>query len=244
MKNIKLLIEYNGTRYHGWQSQINAIAIQDVITEAIRKLTGEEINLIGSSRTDVGVHAFGQVANFHTESTIPSKKFSYALNSLLPSDIVIKSSEEVSEDFHSRFCAKGKSYNYQIYNSPFPPALLKNRAWHVILPLNLGLMQKAAGSLIGEHDFSAFRASGSSVKSSVRTIISVNISSIEELITIRVEGNGFLYNMVRIIAGTLVAVGSGKIETSDMEVILCNKDRKKAGATAPPHGLYLVHINY
>ncbi len=244
MRNIKLLIEYEGTKYHGWQSQINALAIQDVIRNALKKLTGEDINLTGSSRTDVGVHAFGQVANFTTESSIPADKFSHALNAVLPGDIVIKGSEETDMDFHSRYNSKGKKYRYLIHNSIYPSALLRNRAFHVKYDLDVDIMDKASKYFIGEHDFSAFKSTGSSVKSSVRTIIEATVSKSGDIIEFEIAGNGFLYNMVRIITGTLVEVGIGKLKAEDIEGIIKSKDRRQAGKTAPAHGLYLVEVYY
>lgn len=244
MRNIKLLIEYEGTKYHGWQSQINALAIQDVIRNALKKLTDEDVNLTGSSRTDVGVHAFGQVANFLTESSIPADKFSHALNAVLPGDIVIKGSEEVDKDFHSRYNSKGKKYRYLIHNSIYPSALLRNRAFHVKYDLDADLMDKASKYFIGEHDFSAFKSTGSSVKSSERTITEATVSKSEDIIEFEIAGNGFLYNMVRIITGTLIDVGVGKIAPDDITAIIDSKDRKQAGKTAPAHGLYLVEVYY
>jgi tRNA pseudouridine38-40 synthase len=244
MRNVKLIIEYDGTNYHGWQSQINALTVQDVIQEAIKKLTGEQCSLIGSSRTDVGVHAMGQVANFHNTSTIPPERFSYALNSVLPDDIVIRKSEEVDTNFHSRYCAKGKKYRYLIYNCTQPSALMRNRAYHVPCKLDLQLMQQAALHFLGKHDFSSFRASGSSVKTSERTIHHVSVKKDENLISFEISGDGFLYNMVRIIAGTLVEVGRGRIAPDDIPSIICSRNRSKAGKTAPPQGLYLVEVYY
>lgn len=244
MRNIKLTIEYDGTNYHGWQSQINAVAIQDVIEDAIKKLTGEACKLTGSSRTDVGVHALGQVANFFTNSNIPSDRFSYALNSVLPEDIVIKWSEEVDKDFHSRYSSKGKKYVYCINNSRFPSALFRKRTFYVARELNINLMKEAAVFLIGKHDFSAFRASGSSVKSSVRTIHSIEIFKKDESIDIVVAGDGFLYNMVRIISGTLIEIGFGKRTAGEMLQIIEGRDRNKAGKTAPAQGLYLLEVYY
>ncbi|MCR4436228.1 MAG: tRNA pseudouridine(38-40) synthase TruA [Clostridiales bacterium] len=265
MRNIKLTIEYDGTSYHGWQSQINALAVQDVIKKAIKKLTGEDCNLIGSSRTDTGVHAIGQCANFFTASSIPPDKFSYALNNLLPEDIVIRHSEEVSKDFHARFSAKGKKYRYLIHNSVFPSALMRNRAYHVHYPLDLDSMKKAAGYFLGKHDFSAFKASGGSEKTCERTIYgaSLNIDKgtvllsaegrqknrplvypHDAMIEFEITGNGFLYNMVRIIVGTLVYVGIGKIRAEDIPDIIESRDRTRAGITAPAQGLYLVEVYY
>ncbi len=244
MRNIKLTIEYDGTRYHGWQIQDNAETIQGVLKRAIKGLTGEETNLMGCSRTDVGVHALGQIANFLTASTIPSDRFSYALNRMLPQDIVINASEEVSPDFHSRFMAKGKTYKYLIYNSQFPSAILRNRAYHVSHNMDLGLMRQAVEHIKGRHDFSAFRASGSDTKTSVRTITALSLEQEGDTITMVISGDGFLYNMVRIIAGTLIEVGAGRLEPDDMQAIIAGKDRKKAGRTAPAHGLYLMKIFY
>lgn len=257
MRNIKLVIEYDGTNYHGWQSQTNALTVQQVIERAIQKLTGEECRLVGSGRTDVGVHALGQVANFHTGSRIPADRFACALNSVLPDDIVIRHSEEVDSDFHSRYSAKGKKYRYLIYNSKYPSALLRNRACHVQYPLDFGLMKEAASYFLGTHDFSAFRASGSSTKTSVRTITHVLFREKDcgsfpggdapffgRLFEFEVAGDGFLYNMVRIMAGTLIEVGAGKIAPGSIPEIIESRDRKRAGKTAPAHGLYLVEVYY
>jgi tRNA pseudouridine38-40 synthase len=244
MRNIKLTIEYDGTAYHGWQSQINAATVQDVVTEAVRNLTGENCSLTGSSRTDTGVHAYGQVCNFFTEAAIPADKFAFALNTILPDDIVILSSEEVSPEFHSRFSTKGKKYQYLVYNSTFPSALLRHRAYHVFYPLDVGKMKKAAGHLIGTHDFIAFSAAGGSVKTTVRTIMQADVVRNGELIEFSVVGDGFLYNMVRILAGTLVEVGYGKISPDAVPGIIEERNRKKAGRTAPAHGLYLVEVYY
>lgn len=244
MKNIKLTIEYEGTRYHGWQIQENAITVQEVLRRAIHGLTGTNANLIGCSRTDVGVHALGQVANFATEANIPPDRFSYALNRMLPEDIVVKKSEEAGMDFHARFCSKGKTYRYLFYNSQFPSALLRHRAYHVSYKLDVEAMREAAGSIIGKQDFSAFRASGSDAKTSVRTITGLTLSERENVIAMTITGDGFLYNMVRIIAGTLAEVGAGKLQAGDMADIIASRDRKNAGRTAPSHGLYLVEIYY
>lgn len=255
MRNIKLTIEYDGTNYHGWQSQTNAVTVQYVVKRAIESLTGEDCDLVGSSRTDVGVHALGQVANFHTNSGIPGEKFAYALNNLLPEDIVIRESEDVSPDFHARFSSKGKKYRYLIYNSRKPSALLRNRAALVHLPLDIEAMQKALPYFLGRHDFSAFRASGSDTKTSERTITGISISENSnalpgpcskdsKLIELEVSGDGFLYNMVRIIAGTLIYVGNGKIKYDDIPAIIESRDRRRAGQTAPAHGLYLVEVYF
>ncbi len=256
MRNIKLTIEYDGTGYHGWQSQINAVAVQDVITSGLKKLTGEAVSLSGASRTDTGVHAFGQVANFFTASRIPADKFAFALNSMLPKDIVIRSSEEVGEDFHSRFSSTGKSYRYLFYNSAFPSALERHRAFHVLYPLDRAAMEEGAKYFLGTHDFRAFMATGSSVKTTVRTINDISVRQLAgqwegsrlqqpgAMLSMEIAGDGFLYNMVRIIAGTLVQVGAGKIKPEDVPGIIEAGDRKKAGKTAPAHGLYLLEVYY
>ncbi len=249
MKNIKLIIEYDGTNYHGWQSQKNSVTICDIIKETIDKLTGEKCNLIGSSRTDAGVHAFGQVACFMTNSTKPPAKFAAAINGALPEDIIIKESEEVDVKFHARYSACGKKYKYVIYNAPKNSAILRNRAYHVNQTLNFEEMKKAAMYFRGKHDFSAFKSTGGSTKTSVRTIFNTELSFSEynsngNLIEFEIEGDGFLYNMVRIIAGTLVDVGLGKISSNDISDIILSKNRKKAGKTLPAQGLYLVEVYY
>lgn len=244
MRNIKLTIEYDGTAYHGWQSQVNATAVQDVVTSAVNNLTGENCSITGSSRTDTGVHALGQVCNFHTGSAIPADKFAYALNAILPEDIVIRKSEEVSDDFHARFSTKGKKYRYLFYNSIFPSALLRHRACHVYYPLDMEEMCKAAAYFMGTHDFAAFSAAGGSVKTTVRTITEAVVVKDGELVDFTVAGDGFLYNMVRIIAGTLIEVGFGRIKADGIPGIINSCDRRKAGRTAPAQGLYLVEVYY
>jgi tRNA pseudouridine38-40 synthase len=230
--------------YNGWQSQNNAVAIQDIVKNAVSRLTGEEVKLIGASRTDAGVHAYGQTANFHTASAIPADKFSFALNALLPEDIVIRRSEEVSPDFHARFSAKGKRYRYLIFNSRHPSALMRHRAYHVFYPLNIEHMRNAAEKILGTHDFSAFRASGSDTKTSVRTMTHVSVERQDEVIAFEIAGDGFLYNMVRIITGTLVEIGAGRLPADCMDEIIQEGNRVKAGRTAPPQGLYLVEVLY
>ena len=243
-RNIKLTIEYDGTSYHGWQSQSNSITVQDIIISAIEKLTAEKCTLLGSSRTDTGVHAIAQIANFKTDSNIPAEKFSLALNSILPKDIVIRQSEEVDLNFHARYSSKGKKYKYLIFNSKFPSALLRDRAYNLKSKLDVDLMQKAANYFIGTHDFAGFCSTGSSVKTTVRTIHDINVKKLGEQIELEISGDGFLYNMVRIIAGTLVQVGLGKIKADEIPSIISSKDRKKAGKTAPAVGLYLVEVYY
>ncbi len=243
-RNIKLIIEYDGTNYNGWQSQMNGTAIQDIVEGALFQLTGEKVKLTGSGRTDSGVHAYGQVANFFSTSSIPAEKFSFALNTILPKDIIIKKSLEVGSEFHARFSAKGKKYRYLIYNSTHPSALLRNRTFHVFYNLNIAAMKEASSHFIGTYNFEGFMAKGSQVKNTVRTIWETSLEKRDEIIQIEITGDGFLYNMVRIIVGTLIDVGIGRIKTQDISNIIRSCDRKLAGRTAPPQGLYLVEVYY
>lgn len=244
MRNIKLTIQYDGTAYHGWQMQKNAPTVQEMLGRAIMELTGSKPVLTGCSRTDAGVHAESFCCNFKSETTIPAERFPLALNTFLPADIVCLNAEDVSKEFNARFSAKGKKYTYYIQNSRFPDVFRKNYAWHFPYKINLDNMKKAAEAFIGEHDFIGFAASGFTVKTTVRTIYSLEISKNEDLIKISVTGNGFLYNMVRIIAGTLCFAGCGKINPDDMADIISSKDRKRAGITAPPQGLFLTEVYY
>ena len=244
MRNIKLTIEYDGKEFNGWQKQPNKLNIQGNIEKVLSDITKEDIEIIGSGRTDAGVHALGQVANFKTNSTIPIEKFAIAINSRLKKSIVIKKAEEVPERFHSRYNCKKKTYRYVINNSETGSAIYRNLEYNIKQPLNLEKMQDASRYFVGEHDFSAFKASGTSSKSSVRTIYSAKVTKEGERIFIELTGNGFLYNMVRIIAGTLVEVGLGKIKPEEITEIIDSKDRQKAGKTLPPYGLYLVEVNY
>ncbi len=243
-RNIKLVIEYDGTGYHGWQSQINAVSIQDTLEQAITKVMCHPVILIGAGRTDAGVHAFGQAANFFTSSKIPTEKIPYALNSALPDDIVVREAHIVSQEFHSRYSAKGKKYRYIINNSTFPSALERNRGYYCPYKLNTGLMEEALHLFRGEHDFKGFMAAGRPVKDTIRNIYEANLWQNNNRIVIEVSGNGFLYNMVRIIVGTLIDVGRSKLSIIDVERILKEGDRSKAGKTVPPQGLYLVEVYY
>ena len=244
MVNIKLIIEYEGTNYCGWQKQKNANSIQEEIEKAIWKITGDKVNLIGSGRTDRKVHARGQVANFVTKSKIPPDRFKYALNSKLPVDIRIIDSKLVDEKFHSRYDAIGKRYQYIILNRPIISPLYRNFSYHVPYPLNHRAMEEASKFFIGTHDFFSFMAANSSIKNTVRTINHISLDKRDELIFFNIEGNGFLYNMVRIIMGTLVEVGGGRLEQDNILQIINSKDRKLAGHTAPPEGLYLEKVYY
>lgn len=244
MRNIKLTIEYDGKDFNGWQKQPNKLNIQGEIERAIYNITKEEVDLIGSGRTDAGVHAFGQIANFKTNSNISIEKMAIAINSQLKNSIVVKKAEEVDERFHSRYNAKRKTYRYVINNTEYGSAIYRNLEYHFPIKLNVEKMQEAAKYFEGEHDFKAFKSSGTSGRNSVRTIYKAEVKTDGERILIELTGNGFLYNMVRIISGTLLDVGLGKIEPSEIEDIINSKDRTKAGKTLPAHGLYLVKVNY
>lgn len=244
MKNIKLTIEYEGTNYSGWQIQENAITIQEKIEEALEKLIGDKVKLIGSGRTDGRVHALGQVANFLTNSNIPGDRYKYALKQLLPEDITIIDSEEVDINFHARFDAIKKRYKYLIYNGEMPRALYRNFSYHVPYDIDIKKMIEASKYFYGTHDFAAFMATNSDVNTTVRTIYNISIVKKEDLIEITIEGNSFLRNMVRIIVGTLLFVGLGKIEVADIPQIIKEGKREKAGPTAPPQGLYLEKVFY
>ena len=244
MRRIHLIVEYDGTAYAGWQRQANAMTVQEKLERAIRKLTGEELCVSGASRTDAGVHALGQSAHFDTESRIPADKFSFALNTMLPPDIRVTRSEEVPLEFHARFSTRGKRYRYLFHAAPHAGALTRNTHAHVIYPLNVEKMQIEAQDLVGTHDFAAFAASGSVVKDTVRTIYRAEVAASGSEIQLIVEGSGFLYNMVRIIAGTLIGVGSGKLEPGAFRRAMASGDRLDLGITAPAHGLTLMEVFY
>lgn len=244
MKNIKLILQYDGTAYHGWQTQENSVTVQQTVEDAIKKLTGVRPKLCGCGRTDTGVHARKYICNFKTEAKIPCDKLPYAINTYLPPDIVCIGAEEVSPDFDSRKSAVGKTYTYVINNSLYNNVFFNNRAWHYRYSLNIEKMKKASKYFLGTHDFLGFAASGFTVKTTIRTIHSIEISKKDDIIEISVTGNGFLYNMVRIIAGTLVFVGNGKINPDDIPYIIASRDRKRAGITAPACGLYLTEVYY
>ncbi|MCD8180986.1 MAG: tRNA pseudouridine(38-40) synthase TruA [Firmicutes bacterium] len=244
MMNIKLKLQYDGTAYHGWQIQKNAVTVQETVRNAVEKITGEKINLIGCGRTDTGVHAEGYVCNFHTQSRIPCEKYPYALNACLPDDIVCFGAEEVEDDFHANKSAVKKRYVYKILNREFSDAVMHRYAWHYKYPVDIDKMRAAAKAFEGEHDFVGFASSGFSVKTTVREIYSLDVSRDGDIITVDVTGNGFLYNMVRIITGTLVFAGTGRINPDDMREIIESKDRSRAGITAPPQGLCLKEVYY
>lgn len=285
MKRVMLTVAYDGTNYHGWQIQQNGVTIEGVLNRCLSELLGEEIQVSGSSRTDSGVHAMGNLAVFDTNSPIPAEKMSYALNQRLPEDIRIQKSEEVEADFHPRFCSTRKTYEYRIYNAPFPMPTKRLYSHFTYVPLDVDRMKAAAKFMVGEHDFKSFCSAEAQVESTVRMVDSVEVmkvgSGVETgrsigaagnersivnsgmvgsgrcigetsatgnekgcEIVIRVSGRGFLYNMVRIMAGTLMEVGRGHIEPEDVEAILLAKDRQKAGPTAPACGLTLVGYEF
>lgn len=243
MRNLKLTIQYDGIKYCGWQKQPNSSGIQGTIEYAIYEITKEKVNIIGSGRTDAGVHALGQVANFKINSNIPAARIPDALNAKLPKDISIIDCQEVSDDFHSRYSATGKIYRYLIYNKPYRSPLYKDISYHVRYDLDIQKMRVEAQSLLGTHEFKGFMSSGSSVKDTVRTIHNISIEESGDLIVLEVEGNGFLYNMVRILVGTLVDIGRGRID-KPLEEIIASQDRGEAGHTAPAHGLFLKKVHY
>ena len=277
MKRIKLTVAYDGTNYCGWQIQPNGMTIESELDNAIGQLTGEKIHVIGASRTDAGVSAYGNVAVFDTESTIPGDKFAYALNRYMPDDVSIVDSCEVEPSFHPRHCNTKKTYEYKILCSKFPVPQLRNSVWHVPYKLDIEKMRQAASYLTGEHDFKSFACVRTDAETTVRTIYSLEVeeralfgevdsyaimndscvgkshmnqvyiqSPVKEAVmyTIRVRGNGFLYNMVRIIAGTLMQVGRGQLTPEQVKVMLDSMDRTVAGQTAPPQGLTLMGIEY
>ena len=244
LRRIALRVAYDGTAYAGWQRQINAVAVQQVLEEALEALTGASTAVTGASRTDAGVHALGQVAHFDTLSRIPAEKFAFALNTHLPHDIRVVGSRAGAPAFHARFGATGKRYRYQIHNHRHAPALERNFRWHVPLTLDLDRMRSEARTMLGTHDFAAFAASGSCAKDTVRTVTALSIEQADELVTLFVEGNGFLYNMVRILAGTLADVGCGRIPEGAIARALESKDRLALGQTAPAQGLTLLRVWY
>lgn len=244
MKRVKLVVAYDGTNYHGWQVQDNGITIEEVLNRTISELVQEDIKVIGVSRTDAGVHACGNVAVFDTESRIPGDKFSFALNQRLPEDIRIQESCEVDADFHPRYADTVKTYEYNILNRRFELPSKRLYAAFCYYPMDIERMNQAAAYLVGEHDFKSFCSAGAQVQTTVRTIYAVNVTKEDDMVHIRITGNGFLYNMVRIIAGTLMQVGTGLMEPEQVKEILEARDRSKAGPTAVAKGLTLVEIRY
>jgi len=245
IRNFKMVVEYDGSAYRGWQRQKNDLSIQQVLEEAIKKITGQKVSVIGSGRTDAGVHALNQVASFRCATKLPVNSIYRGVNSVLPEDIVVKEMEEVPFEFHAQRDVKSKIYVYKICNQKLRPALGRNYSWFVRFDLDLAKMRQAAKALIGTHDFSCFCATGTDVQDRVRTIKNIEIKNGQEgNIEIIVEAKGFLKYMVRNIIGTLVEVGRGKREPEEMKKIIDSRDRKIAGATAPAHGLFLMEVIY
>lgn len=240
MKRVLLVVAYDGTAYHGFQKQDNAGSIEEELNKALFYLTGEEIEVIGASRTDSGVHALGNLAVFDTESPIPGEKFSYALNQRLPGDIRIRESKEVDADYHPRKTGLKKTYEYRIFSSEFPLPTRRLYTCFSYHTFDVPAMDEAGKCLIGEHDFTSFCTVGAQVDSKVRTITDVTVYQEGDEIVIRVTGTGFLYNMVRIIAGTLMEVGLGRMAKEDVAAALEAKERNAAGPTAPACGLTLI----
>ena len=243
-RRILLTVSYDGTAYAGWQLQENAVAVQQRLEEALYQLTGEAIRVTGASRTDAGVHAMGQRVHFDTRSRIPPDKYPFALNTCLPPDIRVLSGKEVPGDFHARFDAKGKRYTYRIHNAPHASALLRNLTAHVPQKLNVERMRKALPDLLGTHDFAAFQASGGTAKTTVRTLTEASLEQQGAELILTVRGNAFLYNMVRIIAGTLTDIGMGRKEPDAFRIALATGDRLALGVTAPACGLELTQVYY
>lgn len=244
-RNIRLLLEYDGTRYHGWQRQADATTIQQTLEEALARLTGEKIALIGSGRTDAGVHALGQVANFRTNSAIPLKAFHQGLNSLLPRDIVVGEATEAPPEFHARKSARAKTYEYRILNRPTRSPLNRHYGWWIAPPLDLAAMARAAAALPGEHDFTAFRASGSDNINPVRRVLGAGWREDPgDWLGFTITATGFLRGMVRSLVGTMAEVGRGKAPPTRLAELLESRARHLAGPTAPPQGLYLVEVFY
>ncbi len=244
MRRIFLEIAYDGTNYSGWQVQNNAVSVQETIDRALSEWLSEEIHTIGASRTDAGVHAKGNVAVFDTKSQIPADKFAFGLNSRLPDDICIQESFEVPMEFHPRFTETVKTYEYKILNRKFPDPTRRNDSLFYYGRLDVDAMNEAASYLVGPHDFKSFCAVNHDANTTVRTIYSAIVDKEGDMITFQITGNGFLYNMVRIIAGTLIEVGKGRIRPENIKNIMEARDRQKAGPTAPAHGLTLVEIEY
>lgn len=244
VKNIRLTISYDGTNYHGWQKQNNLITVQSELERVIYNITGEHVELTASGRTDANVHALGQVANFKTNSKILPEKFSSAINSNISNDIRIIKSEEIDLDFNARFSAKRKTYLYQIYNSRVSSPFYSLYSYHIPYSLDIEHMKEALKKLEGEHDFKAFMASNSEVKSTVRTIYETDIKAENNLIKIEITGNGFLYNMVRIIVGTVIEIGNHRKDISCIDKAIINGERKLLGHTAKAYGLFLKNVEY
>ena len=243
-KRVRLTVAYDGTNYHGWQIQNNGITIESELNRCLTDLLREPVEVIGASRTDSGVHALGNIAVFDTTSRMPAEKISYALNQRLPEDIRIQLSEEVEPDFHPRYCDSEKTYEYRILNRKFPVPTERLYSYFYHYKLDVDKMKEATSYLIGRHDFASFCGSGAQVKTTIRTITSMDVWRDGDMVTIRISGTGFLYNMVRIISGTLIEIGNGQYPPERMDKILKACDRGAAGPTAPAQGLTLIGIEF
>lgn len=244
MKRILLTVEYDGTAYAGWQRQINGLAVQQVLEEALSSACAHPVTVTGSSRTDAGVHARMQMVHFDTSATIPPDKYPFVLNNLLPPDIRVQAGRQVPADFHARFLTSGKTYTYRMLNNRHGSALLRATHWHVPVPLDVAAMREALAFLPGTHDFAAFQAAGGSARTTVRTVESAVLLAEWPVLTLIVSGNAFLYNMVRIIAGTLAEVGLGKRDPDAFRKAFASLNRLDLGMTAPPEGLELTEVRY
>lgn len=239
-----LRVAYDGTEYCGWQIQPGLRTVEGTLKSALNKLMGTEVPMIGASRTDAGVHAEGNVAVFDCDTTIPADKIKYALNNMLPEDVVVVESKQVEDDFHPRHCDCKKTYQYRILNTPLPDPNRRRNTYFYRGSLDIAAMREAAGYIVGTHDFICFMAAGSQVKDTVRTVYSLELERENDVVTMTIQGNGFLYNMVRIIAGTLIMVGRGQIKPQEVKNIIDKRDRREAGPTAPAKGLTLKVIEY
>ncbi len=244
MRRVLLVVQYDGTDYHGFQRQPELPTVQQTLERALGELLGEQVSITGAGRTDAGVHAVGQTATFETDRPIPTERIVPALNAILPATVGVVSAEDVPLDFHPRFDAVGKLYGYRILSRVLPSPFIGRYAWHLPTPLDVGAMQEAGGRLIGRHDFVAFSSSGSSVQDTVRTLSRLDVWRDGELIEVRVEADGFLYMMARRIVGTLVEVGRGRRSVEEVGLIVESRDRTRVPAIAPPQGLSLIKVIY
>jgi len=245
-RNVKLLIAYEGTKYHGWQKQVGQMTIQEILEGAVGRIVSHRVKIIGAGRTDSGVHALGQVCNFHTQSNISLEGLRKGLNSMLPQDIRVLSAEDMGPDFHSRYSAKRKIYVYRILNRQEPDIFARRYEWHIPVPLNASVMAECLNTLLGRHDFSAYRSSGSSNRNPVRTMYRAEMAREADghRLILLFEADGFLRHMVRNIVGTVVATGMGKFSVEDFLEITRSRDRDRAGKKAPANGLFLVKVIY